>query len=146
MFTITSYSDVILFSSFCSSLLVDTEIGPSHCTPIPQARSTSPRCMTATPSTPSSTTEHAAPQQRSNKRRRISRGEEMDDIICEGLRESRMRWEKKAVNPDMSFGRHVGDRLSKMTPHQKATAQVRIQQVLLEVEFPSESIYPQPPP
>lgn len=59
-------------------------------------------------------------------------------------KKERKELEAAEKNSDMSFGRHVGERLSKMTPYQKAIAQVKIQQVLLEVEFPSDQFHQQP--
>ena len=86
------------------------------------------------------------PQQH-RKRQRISRDEKIDDAICEGFCESRKRWGKRAEaeaeqkNPDIHCGRDVGERFYRMTPRQKAVAKVMIQQVLLDVEFPSEQYY-----
>ena len=59
----------------------------------------------------------SAPRGSQQKRRRIGRGEELDDAICEGLRESRKRWERKAEaeaaekNAEMYFGKNVGETL-----------------------------------
>ena len=69
-----------------------------------------------------------------------------------GLRESSKRWERKAEaesaekNADMYFGKNVGETLHQMTPRQKAIAKARIQQVLLEVQFPEEPFYQPPSP
>ena len=128
--------------------MVDGEVGRSpHYTPAASSISTSPcRMATSTPSTSS----HTAPRGSQQKRRRIGRGEELDDAICEGLRESRKRWERKAEaeaaekNAEMYFGKNVGETLRLMTPRQKAIAKARIQQVLLEVEFSAQQSY-QPP-
>ena len=49
--------------------------------------------------------------------------------------------EAEQKNPDIHFGRDVGERLYRMTPCQNAVTKVRIQQVLLDVEFPSEQYY-----
>ena len=96
--------------------MVDDEVGRSpHYTPAASSISTSP-CRMAT-STPS----HTAPRGSQQKRRRIGRGEELDDAICEGLRESRKRWERKAEaeaaekNAEMYFGKNVGETLRLMT-------------------------------
>ena len=72
--------------------MVDAEVGHSpHYTP--------------------ATSSHTAPRGPQQKRWQIGRGEELDDDICEGLRESRKRWERKAEaeaaekNTDMYFGK-----------------------------------------
>ena len=60
--------------------MVDDEVGRSpHYTPAASSISTSPcRMATSTPSTSS----HTAPRGSQQKRRRIGRGEELDDAIC----------------------------------------------------------------
>ena len=130
--------------------MVDDEVGrSSHYTPAASSISTSPcRMATSTPSTFS----HTAPRGSQQKRRRISRGEELDDAICEGLRESSKKWERKAEaeaaekNAEMYFGKNVGETLRLMTPRQKAIAKATIQQVLLEVEFSAQQSYQRPLP
>ena len=118
--------------------MVDAEDGRSpHCTPAASSISTSPCHMASTPSTSS----HTAPREPQQKRRWIGLGEELDEAISEGLHESRKRWERKAEaeatekNTGMYFGKNVGETLHLMTPHQKAIAKARFQQMLLEVEF-----------
>ena len=77
--------------------------------------------MASTPSTSSSRAASREPQQ---KRRRITRDEEIDEAICVGLRESSKRWERKAEaesaekNADMYFGKNVGETLHQRTPRQ----------------------------
>ena len=126
--------------------MVDDEVGRSpHYTPAASSISTSQCCIGTTLSTSS----HTAPRGSQQKRRRIGFGEELDDTICEGLRESRKRWERKAEaeaaekNAEMYFGKNVGETLRLMTPRQKAIAKARIQ-LLLEVEFSAQQSY-QPP-
>ena len=54
---------------------------------------------------------HTAPREPQQKRRWIGLGEELDEAICEGLHESRKRWERKAEaeatekNTGMYFGK-----------------------------------------
>ena len=143
-----------------SDRMVDVEVGQetSAGTTQTQCIATSPRSVTPSPSTSSSfnsappKSSSRGPQQ--HRKRQRSPDQEIDDAICEGLCESRKRWQKRAEleaehkNPDNHFGRDVGERLYRMTPRQKAITKVRIQQVLLEIEFPSEQYYQQliPPP
>ena len=138
-----------VFSFFCS--MDATDVDPSVCdTAAAEGRSTSH----VTPSPPSTSLRPPRPSPRElqhRKRPRSSQNEDIDTAIINGFRESRERWEKRVKdkteqNPDMHFGRDVGERLYRMTPCQKALAKVRIQQVLLEVEFPSEQYYQQPMP
>lgn len=132
---------------------MNTEVDSSRSTPVAPSRSISPRSTGPSASSSHISMEH---HQRRNKRQRVNREEEIDNAIYEGLRDSRRRWEEKKErekqrkesevaekNPDMSFGRHVGERLSRMAPYQKAIAQVRIQQILLDVEFPSDQLHQQ---
>ena len=134
--------------------MVDADVDPSVCdTPVAACRSTSR--VTPSPSTTSLQSGPPRPSSRElqqhRKRPRSSRDEDIDNAIIDGFHESRERWEKRVEgkteqNPDIHFGRDVGERLYRMTPRQKAIAKVRIQQVLLEVEFPSEQYYQQPMP
>lgn len=154
--------------------MVDAEVGLSQSvglstsaspryTPTGPSRSASPHSMAAGPSRSSSpcmaqsrSTSPGGPQlqRQASKRRRVSREEEVDEAILQGFRESRDRRairekitaEKQAAqkNPESHYGLEIAERLNKMNPRQKAIAKLRIQQVLLEVEFPSES-YPQQP-
>ena len=45
--------------------------------------------------------------------------------------------EKQPRNPETHYGLEIAETLNRFTPHQKALAKVRIQQVLLEIEFPN---------
>ena len=120
--------------------MVDDEVGRSpHYTPAASSISTSPcRMATSWNDLDDETISDFDP------------GEELDDAICEGLRVSRKRRERKAEaeaaenNAEMYFGKNVGETLRLMTPRQKAIAKARIQQVLLEVEFSAQQSY-QPP-
>ena len=124
--------------------MVDAEVESSMCN-TPAAPRTS-RSVTPTPSTSSSgPSKSSSRDTQHRKRQQNSRGEEIDMAILEGLKEARTRREKKSEaehnNPDCYFGKVVGERLYRMTPHQSAIAKVRIQQVLLEIEFPNEQQY-----
>ena len=120
--------------------------GSRQCMPA-ASTSTSPCHMAST--TSSSRAASMEPQQ---KRRRITRDEEIDEAICVGLRESSKRWERKAEaesaekNADMYFGKNVGETLHQMTPRQKAIAKARIKHVLQEVQLPEEPFYQPPSP
>lgn len=122
--------------------MIDAESESRQSTPVASTPSTSRVC---TPSTSRACTPSQAlskgPQE---KRRRLNREEQLDEAILEGLRESRMRRERREEakaaenNADMYFGKYVGETLHEMAPRQKAIAKSRIQQVLLEVQFPEE--------
>ena len=151
MFKITVflwYIMIVYFLFLCS--MVAADVDPSVCdTPAAVGRSTSN--VTPSPSTSSRPPRPSPRELQHRKRPRSSQDEDIDTAIIEGFCESRERWEKRVKdkteqNPDMHFGRDVGERLYRMTPRQKALAKVRIQQVLLEVEFPSEQYYQQPMP
>ncbi len=80
---------------------------------------------------------------RGQRRRPRDESDSIDLAIFEELRDSRKRREMRAEtesNAAMSFGRHVGERLNKMTPHLRAMAEVKIQQVLLDIEFPPDQV------
>ena len=134
--------------------MVDADVDPSAFdTPAAVCRSTS--LVTPSPSTSSLQSGPPRPSlrelQQHRKNPRSSRDEDIDNAIIEGFRESRGRWEKRVEgkteqNPDIHFGRDVGERLYRMTSRHKAIAKVRIQQVLQQVEFPSEKYYQQPMP
>ena len=68
--------------------------------------------------------------------------EELDSLLISNL----IQMKEKDLSDDEEelFGRQVAATLRRLTKHQKAIAKMRIHTVLLQVEFPEETLTPQP--
>ena len=117
-----------------------------------QSRSSSPRRTVAAGQSRSSSPRRTAassprPQPLNQKRRRMTRDEEsLDQALLQDILDSRERRAKTAEtpkNPEIHFGLDIAERLNCLNPRQKAVAKLRIQRVMLEVEFPEQTT---PPP
>ena len=93
----------------------------------------------------------SSPSMQPNKRRHeVDPG---DEALISSLKEvtacAKEMKEKKATKdkgPNIHFGMEVAERLNRPEPRQQAIAKVRIQQFLLDVEYPSPvPDYPPPP-
>lgn len=73
-------------------------------------------------------------------RREQTKDEEVEDALLKTLRGVQEK-QQASTNPNHHFGLEVAERLQQLTPHQAALAKVKIQQIMLECEFPPES-YP----
>ena len=65
----------------------------------------------------------------------------MDEAILKTLQkmEERRARRQDQVDEEQLFGQHVAAVLRRLTGRQKATARLRIEQVLIDVEFPEET-------
>ena len=70
---------------------------------------------------------------------------EVDDALlalARNAQERRLMRERKEAekrNPETNYGLEIAETLNRFTPYQKALAKLKIQQVLLEIEFPNSS-------
>ena len=71
----------------------------------------------------------------SKKRKSIRGGDSVDESVLKRLINSQ---ERQKQDEDQMFGLQVAATLRRLTNRQKADAKLRIQQVLLEVEFPND--------
>ena len=133
--------------------MVDAGVDPQGSTPAGLSRSVSPSdtAVAAGQSRSSSPRRIAAssprPQPLNQKRRRMTRDEEsLDQALLQDILDSHERRAKTAEipkNPEIHFGLDIAERLNCLNPRQKAVAKLRIQRVMLEVEFPEQTT---PPP
>ena len=72
-----------------------------------------------------------------SKKRKSIRGDSIDDSILKRLINVQ---ERQKQDEDQLFGLQVAATLRRLTNRQKADAKLKIQQVLLEVEFPNDII------
>lgn len=89
------------------------------------------------------------PLEPSPKRRRRGSNNEVDDallLLSRSAIERQIMQDKKEAeknapppNPETNYGLEIAETLHRFTPRQRALAKLRIQQVLLEVEFPDEA-------
>ena len=146
-YTKSLYISIYKYVQFCYSM-ADAGVDPS--TPTGPSRSVSP-CPTAAASSRSTATPASPiPQPRSQKRKRVqTREEDLDQALLQDILDSRERRRGKSAetpkNPEVHFGLEIAERLNQMTPRLKAVAKMRIQQVLLEVEFPEPTMPPPSP-
>ena len=79
----------------------------------------------------------------SKKKKKISKDDEIDECIIQSLKSieenRRALAQKQEEDDDQLFGRQIAITLHRLTTKQKAIAKLRIQQVLIDVEFPEET-------
>ena len=71
--------------------------------------------------------------------------ESLDQALLQDILDSLERRAKTAEtpkNPEIHFGLDIAERLNCLNPRQKAVAKLRIQRVMLEVEFPEQTTSP----
>ena len=78
------------------------------------------------------------------KRQRKEKNEIDDALLAltRNAQERRLMRERKEAekrNPETHYGLEIAETLNRFTPYQKALAKLKIQQVLLEIEFPNSS-------
>ena len=77
------------------------------------------------------------------KKKKISKDDEIGECIIQSLKsiaENRCALaQKQEEDDDQLFGRQIAITLHRLTTKQKAIAKLRIQQVLIDVEFPEET-------
>ena len=66
----------------------------------------------------------------------------MDEAIIKSLKDLEERRTRREVDENESFGRHIGAVLRRFSPRQQAQARLRIEQVLIDVEFPDDAHTP----
>ena len=65
-------------------------------------------------------------------------------LLSKTAKERHLTWRKREAeknttrNPETNYGLEIAETLNRFTSQQKALAKFKIQQVLLEIEFPSE--------
>ena len=106
--------------------------------------------------TPSGSASPAGPSELPPKRKRKGSNNEVDNALLllsrtaieRNLTRGKREAEKNATprNPETNYGLEIAETLNRFTPRQKALAKFRIQQVLLEIEFPSEMYAEAMPP
>ena len=111
-------------------------------------QSSSPSSRATSVDTSVSSLEKQPPTQR----RKGCKGDDVDAVIIQSLKGSQERWAQKVTQEEEGkslmndeeghFGMQVAATLRRLTPRQKAIAKLRIDQVLVDVEFPAE---PYPP-
>lgn len=69
------------------------------------------------------------------KKRKKTKGEEVDDAILKTL----TNIEGTQMDEEELFGRHVGAALRRFTPRQRAIAKLQIEQILVNTEFPEDN-------
>ena len=86
------------------------------------------------------------------KRKRKGSSSDVDDallLLSKAALERRLmkdrREAEKPRNPETNYGLEVAETLNRFTLRQRSLAKLRIQQVLFEIEFPSD-VCMQPPP
>ena len=82
------------------------------------------------------------------KRKRKASSNDVDDallLLSKTALERRLLKDKKEAekqawpkNPETNYGLEVAETLNRFTPRQKSLAKLRIQQVLFEIEFPTD--------
>ena len=76
------------------------------------------------------------------KRRKSSKGDDVDLAILNTLKDiGEISKKQENTDDDELFGCHVAAVLRRLNNWQKATARLRIEQTLLDVEFPQEDIH-----
>ena len=83
-----------------------------------------------------------------SKKRKTSRGgDDVDDMIfksLKGIEERRQEKRSRQVEDEAElFGRLVASTLRRLSGRQQASAKLKIQQLLMDIEFPDESHFPQ---
>ena len=77
------------------------------------------------------------------KKKKISKDDEIGECIMQSLKSieenRRALAQNQEEDEDQLFGRHIAVTLCRLTSRQKAMAKLRIQQVLIDVEFPEET-------
>ena len=76
------------------------------------------------------------------KKKKATRGDDVDEAIIKSLKDLEERRTRREVGENESFGRHIGAVLRRFSPRQQAQARLRIEQVLIDVEFPDDAHTP----
>lgn len=72
----------------------------------------------------------------SSKKKKLSKDSEVDDAILQSLKDISARRSDHVPDEEELFSGSVAAVLRRLQPHQKAVARLRIQQVLIDIEFP----------
>lgn len=80
----------------------------------------------------------ARSQQSVSKKRKLMRNNEEDKLIIKSLKGIEERLTQKQEDEDYLFGMLVAANMRRLNNRQKAEAKLRIQQVLVDVEYPNE--------
>lgn len=76
------------------------------------------------------------------KKRKISKGDELDEAILKSLKDIQERNAQQREQQETEeelFGKQVAAVLRRLTARQKAIAKLHIQQILTEIEFPDQA-------
>ena len=101
--------------------------------------------ISVSPSTSLSSTMTSPPSQPPpSKKKKIDRGTDIDEAIVASLKELRERHVARSavIDEQVIFGKHFSAILRRFTPCQQAQARLRIEQVLVDIEFPEEAATP----
>ena len=81
------------------------------------------------------------PDHQPAKKRKVSKGDEVDEAILRSLKDIQERnaqqWQQ--AETEELFGKQVAAVLRRLTPRQKAIAKLHIQQILTDIEFPDQA-------
>ena len=71
------------------------------------------------------------------KKRKVTKSDEVDDYILRSLKDIEEKQAQRQDDEDELYGRQVAATIRRFTNREKALAKLRIQQVLLDIEFPA---------
>ena len=74
----------------------------------------------------------------SAKKRKIKKGDEVEDLIVHNLQD--LNNNRRVEDEDELFGQTIAATLCRFSYRQKAHAKLRIQSLLLDIEFPDEQV------
>ena len=74
-------------------------------------------------------------------KKKVKAGNDIEELIVRNLHDLNQR--KKRVDEDELFGRSIAATLRRFSYRQKAHAKLKIQSLLLGIEFPDETFPPQ---
>ena len=81
-----------------------------------------------------------SPQPPSAKKKKMSLGEEVDVALLRSLKDlEERRARRHEQDEEELFGKHIAAVLRRFSPRQRAQARLRIEQVLIDVEFPDDT-------
>ena len=75
------------------------------------------------------------------KKKKVEKGSEVDEVILGSLRDLHERRSRRGVADEHElFGQHIAAVLRGFNRRQQVQARLRIEQVLIDVEFPEDSV------
>ena len=75
------------------------------------------------------------------KNKKVEKGSEVDEVILGSMRDLHERCSRRGVADEHKlFGQHIAAVLRGFNRRQQAHARLRIEQVLIDVEFPEDSV------